>query len=123
VHERLLDVDTRLPEPSFEEFHAPVRTGDADHVDIYLARYSRVGSIEDLEGVTVAGQHNDPLESLSDYIKSEPPETWGPQQNTIVNDQLDAAQSVQISAARQQHVTDVAEDILNAQDTPGTDTT
>ena len=30
-----------------------------------------------------------------EYIKSEPPETWGPQQNAVVNDQLDAAQSVQ----------------------------
>jgi len=49
-----------------------------------------------------------------EYIKSEPPETWGPQQNAVVNDQLDAAQSVQTSAAHQQHVKDVAAEILEA---------
>ncbi|WP_433633257.1 hypothetical protein [Halomicrococcus sp. NG-SE-24] len=47
-----------------------------------------------------------------EYIKSEPHETWGPQQNAVVNDQLDAAQSVQTTAAHRQHVKDVAEDIL-----------
>jgi hypothetical protein len=51
-----------------------------------------------------------------EYIKSEPPETWGPQQNAVVNDQLDAAQSVQTSAAHQQHVKDVAAEILKASD-------
>ena len=51
-----------------------------------------------------------------EYIKSEPPETWGPQQNAVVNDQLDAAQSVQTSAAHQQHVKDVAAEILEASD-------
>nr|WP_233255226.1 MULTISPECIES: hypothetical protein [Haloplanus] len=45
-----------------------------------------------------------------------PPETWGPQQNAVVNDQLDAAQSVQTSVAHQQHVTDVAAEILEASD-------
>lgn len=51
-----------------------------------------------------------------EYIKSEPPETWGPQQNVVVNDQLDAAQSVQTPASHQQHVTDVAAEILEASD-------
>ncbi|WP_338740348.1 hypothetical protein [Haloplanus salilacus] len=51
-----------------------------------------------------------------EYIESEPPETWGPQQNAVVNDQLDAAQSVQTSVAHQQHVTDVAAEILEASD-------
>ncbi|RQG90987.1 hypothetical protein [Natrarchaeobius chitinivorans] len=46
-----------------------------------------------------------------EYIESESPETWGPQQNAIVNDQLDAAQSVQTSASHQQHVKDVAAEI------------
>ena len=49
-----------------------------------------------------------------EYIKSEPPETWGPQQNAVVNDQLDAAQSVQTSASHQQHITDVAAEIIEA---------
>lgn len=56
-----------------------------------------------------------------DYIESEPPETWGPQQNAIVNEQLDAAQSVQTSAAHQQHVTDVAAMIIDERDDPGDD--
>lgn len=51
-----------------------------------------------------------------EYIKSEPPEKWGPQQNTVVNDQLEAAQSVQTSAAHQQHVRDVAKEIADERD-------
>ena len=51
-----------------------------------------------------------------EYIESEPPETWGPQQNAVVNDQLGAAQSVQRSADHQQHVEDVAAEILEVND-------
>ena len=51
-----------------------------------------------------------------EYIKSEPVEKWGPQQNAIVNDQLDAAQNVQTSAAHRQHVRDVAAEIRDAND-------
>ena len=51
-----------------------------------------------------------------EYIESEPPETWGPQQNAVVNEQLDAAQSVQASADHQQHVEDVAAEILEVSD-------
>lgn len=51
-----------------------------------------------------------------EYIRSEPPETWGPQQNRIVNDQLAAAQNVQMSAAQRQQVSDLAADILAARD-------
>ncbi|MDZ7850134.1 MAG: hypothetical protein U5K70_04765 [Halodesulfurarchaeum sp.] len=47
-----------------------------------------------------------------EYIESEPPETWGPQQNAIVDGQLDAAQSVQQSAAHQQRVRAVAREIM-----------
>ncbi|MDL5363052.1 hypothetical protein [Halalkalicoccus sp. NIPERK01] len=56
-----------------------------------------------------------------EYIKSEPPETWGPQQNAVVNDQLDAAQSVQTSADHQQHVEDVAAEILEVSDESNAD--
>ena len=51
-----------------------------------------------------------------EYIESEPPEKWGPQQNAVVNDQLDAAQSVQTPASHQQHVKDVAAEILEVSD-------
>jgi len=56
-----------------------------------------------------------------EYIESEPPESWGPQQNAVVNGQLDAAQSVQTSASHQQHVKDVAAEILDASDNSGAD--
>ena len=56
-----------------------------------------------------------------DYIESEPPETWGPQQNAIVDDQLDAAQRVRTSAAHQQHVKDVAAAIIDGRDGSGED--
>lgn len=51
-----------------------------------------------------------------EYIEPEPPETWGPQQNAVVNDQLDAAKSVRTSAAHQQHVKDVAAEIIEVRD-------
>lgn len=51
-----------------------------------------------------------------EYIQSEPPETWGPQQNTVVNNQLTAAQSVGSSAAHQRHVKNVAGEILDVSD-------
>ena len=56
-----------------------------------------------------------------EYINSESPETWGPQQNAVVNDQLDSAQSVRTSAAHRQHVTDVAAAIIDERDDPGDD--
>lgn len=57
-----------------------------------------------------------------DYIKSRPPEIWGPQQNAVVDGQLDAARSVQDSAAHQQHVKNVAREIFEASEDPGNDT-
>ena len=53
------------------------------------------------------------------YIKSEPPEKWGPQQNAVVNNQLNAAQSLQMSASHQQHVKDVASEILAVSEETG----
>ena len=54
-----------------------------------------------------------------EYIESEPPETWGPQQNAVVNGQLDAARSVQTSASHRQHVKDVAAGIIEERDRSG----
>lgn len=51
-----------------------------------------------------------------EYIESEPPETWGPQQNAIVNDQLDAAQTAGTSASHQQHVEEMAAEIIEERD-------
>ena len=54
-----------------------------------------------------------------EYIKSEPPEKWGPQQNAVVNDQLDSVQSVQTSAFHQKHIKDVASAILAVSEESG----
>jgi hypothetical protein len=51
-----------------------------------------------------------------EYIESEPPETWGPQLNAIVDDQLEAAQSIPTSASHRQHVEDVATAIVEERD-------
>lgn len=51
-----------------------------------------------------------------EYIESEPPEVWGPQQNAIVDGQLEAARSAETTAAHRQHVEEVAQEIIDARD-------
>ena len=51
-----------------------------------------------------------------EYIKSKPPVKWGPQQNAVVNGQLEAAQNVGTTVAHQQQVEDLAADIIGARD-------
>ena len=46
------------------------------------------------------------------YIQDEPPEIWGPQQNTLIDEQLEAAQSTDLSASHHQRVRSVASDIM-----------
>lgn len=49
------------------------------------------------------------------YIQSDPPpETWGPQQNAVVDAQLESARNVRTSTSHRQHVDDVAAEILAA---------
>jgi purine nucleoside phosphorylase len=48
-----------------------------------------------------------------EYIKSEPPEVWGPQQNAVVNDQLEAAQTVETSVSHRQRVESLAAEIID----------
>jgi hypothetical protein len=36
----------------------------------------------------------------TEYIKSQPPEVWGPQQNAVVNGQIESAQAVDVSAKK-----------------------
>jgi len=61
-------------------------------------------------------QRVEAIERWVEYIQSEPPEVWGPQQNAIVDDQLDAAESIETSAAAKRHVRDLATDILESAD-------
>lgn len=51
-----------------------------------------------------------------EYIKSNSPETWGPQQNSVVEGQLTAAEQTGLSATHLQKVQTVAEGILREQD-------
>lgn len=44
------------------------------------------------------------------YIESTPPETWGPQLNTLVNAQLQAARDANLSADHYRRVADAAGD-------------
>ena len=46
------------------------------------------------------------------YIQDKPPGIWGPQQNTLINEQLEAAQSTDLSASHHQRVRSVASDIV-----------
>jgi hypothetical protein len=52
------------------------------------------------------------------YIKSHPPEVWGPQQNAVVNGQLESAQAVDVSADERAKVRESADEALrvNAED-------
>ncbi|SDR34605.1 hypothetical protein [Natronobacterium texcoconense] len=43
-----------------------------------------------------------------DYITENPPEVWGPQQNAVVDSQLESAQQTGLSAEHEQRVRDVA---------------
>jgi len=52
-----------------------------------------------------------------EYIQSEPVDKWGPQQNAIVDGQLDAAHHAQLSAAHHQQIKTVATEILDADNT------
>ncbi len=52
------------------------------------------------------------IKRWAEYVKSNPPEKWGPQQNAVVNGQLEAAQSVEMSASDRQRISDLAAEIL-----------
>ena len=38
------------------------------------------------------------------YIKEQPPEVWGPQQNAVVNGQIESARAVDVSAEDRQRI-------------------
>jgi len=44
----------------------------------------------------------------AEYIKTHPPEVWGPQQNAVVNGQIESAQAVDLSAEDRQRVREFA---------------
>jgi anti-sigma factor ChrR (cupin superfamily) len=48
------------------------------------------------------------------YIQAHPPEVWGPQQNAVVNGQLESAQAVAVSAEERAQIRDFADEVLRA---------
>jgi hypothetical protein len=44
----------------------------------------------------------------AEYIKTHPPEVWGPQQNAVVNGQIESAQAVDVSAEDRKRIREFA---------------
>lgn len=52
----------------------------------------------------------------ANYIREHPPEVWGPQQNAIVNGQLESARETGLSAEHHQRVREIAADLTAEND-------
>jgi hypothetical protein len=55
----------------------------------------------------------------AEYIKEQPPEVWGPQQNAVVNGQIESAQTVDVSPEEKQAIREFADDVLEAEGEDG----
>ncbi|EMA61801.1 hypothetical protein [Halorubrum lipolyticum] len=44
----------------------------------------------------------------AEYIKEHPPEVWGPQQNAVVNGQIESAKAVDVSAEDRERIREFA---------------
>ncbi|WP_200531373.1 hypothetical protein [Halorubrum sp. LN27] len=51
----------------------------------------------------------------AEYIKTHPPEVWGPQQNAVVNGQLKSARAVDVSVEEKDRIRDFADEVLRAE--------
>ena len=51
----------------------------------------------------------------AEYIKEQPPEVWGPQQNAVVNGQIESAQAVDVSVEEKRAIREFADDVLEAE--------
>ena len=51
----------------------------------------------------------------AEYINEHPPEVWGPQQNAVVNGQIESARAVEVSAEEKQAIREFADDVLEAE--------
>jgi hypothetical protein len=56
------------------------------------------------------------VERWAEYVRNNPPEVWGPQQNRLVESQLESARQTDRSVEREQAVRAFADDILNEED-------
>ena len=51
----------------------------------------------------------------AEYVKAQPPEVWGPQQNAVVNGQIESAQAVDVSAEDRTRIREFADETLRAE--------
>ncbi|OYR44323.1 MULTISPECIES: hypothetical protein [unclassified Halorubrum] len=51
----------------------------------------------------------------AEYINEQPPEVWGPQQNAVVNGQIESAQAVDVSAEDRKRIREFADETLRAE--------
>ncbi|QKY16090.1 hypothetical protein [Halorubrum sp. CBA1229] len=51
----------------------------------------------------------------AEYIKEQPPEVWGPQQNAVVNGQIESAQAVDVSVDDKKRIREFAQETLRAE--------
>ena len=51
----------------------------------------------------------------AEYIKAQPPEVWGPQQNAVVNGQLESARTVDVSVEEKERIRSFADEVLRAE--------
>ncbi len=51
----------------------------------------------------------------AEYIKTQPPEVWGPQQNAVVNGHIESAREVVVSAEDRKRIREFADETLRAE--------
>jgi hypothetical protein len=57
----------------------------------------------------------DQVRRWAEYIQVHPPEVWGPQQNAVVNGQLESAQAVGVSAEERARIREFADEVLRVE--------
>jgi len=51
----------------------------------------------------------------AEHVKEHPPEVWGPQQNAVVNGQIESARAVDVSAEDRNRIREFADGVLRAE--------
>ncbi|OYR62292.1 hypothetical protein DJ83_05665 [Halorubrum ezzemoulense] len=54
----------------------------------------------------------------AEYIKTQPPQVWGPQQNAVVNGHIESAQAADVSVEEKKRVREFADETLRAEGEP-----
>lgn len=74
----------------------------------------------DSDGPTVPDHEREPrFESVVrwvEYMRKHPPEVWGPQQNAVVNGQLESADLLDRTAEEERRIRAFADDVLDGMD-------